>query len=130
LWIGALYPLLLLSRTPELLKVQKLMRSFGMLALGIVASLLLSGLYLATRVLQDQAELVNTAYGRSLLLKLSGVGVLLLLAAANKLVLVPKLLMAGSSTALQRSIRVEIAVAVYVLAVTSWLTTATGPSGI
>ncbi len=128
MWIGSLYPLLVLSRAVDIPQVKKLMHSFGVLALGIVGGLLLSGLYLATQVLQTPAELVNTAYGRTLLLKLVGVGALLLLAALNKLVLVPKLLAAGSTSALQTSIKIETGVALGVLVVTSWLTTMTGPA--
>jgi putative copper resistance protein D len=129
LWIGALRPLLHLSRTPDLPKVQELMRIFGVQALGIVAVLLVSGLYLATQLLQTPAELLTTPYGRVLLLKLLGVYTVLMLAAMNKLLLVPRLLSAGSATGLQKSIRMEWIVALLVLAVTSWLTTITGPAG-
>ena len=130
LWIGALYPLLLFSRRPERVQVQKLMRIFGTLALGIVAGLLLSGLYLVAQVLQTPSELWSTPYGRTLLLKLTGVCALLLFAAVNKLVLVPKLLLADTRAALRRSIGMELGVALVVLAVTSWLTTVTGPAGL
>lgn len=129
MWIGALYPLLQLSRTPELAKVLKLMRGFGALALCFVPALVLAGVYLLTQVLQVPQELVSTSYGLAFLLKLAGVCCLLLLAALNKLVLVPRLMVAGV-TALQRSIQVEIAVALFVLAVTSWATTATAPAGV
>jgi len=128
LWIGALYPLLHLSGTAELVKVHKLMRGFGALALCIVAALLLAGVYLATQLLQTPADLLTTSYGNTLLLKLTGVAVLLALAALNKLLLTPRLA-ANGVAGLQRSIRCEIALALYVVAVTSWMTTATGPAG-
>jgi putative copper resistance protein D len=129
LWIGALRPLLHLSRVPDLPKVQELLRLFGIQALGIVAVLLVSGVYLATQLLQTPAELLTTPYGRVLLLKLLGVYTVLMLAAMNKLLLVPRLLNAGSAAGLQKSIRMEWIVALLVLAVTSWLTTITGPAG-
>ncbi len=128
LWIGALYPLLQLSRTRDIQQVQTLMQRFGVLALGIVALLLVSGMWLATQVLQAPTDLATTAYGRTLLLKLVGVSGLLLIAAGNKLVLVPKLATTGSAATLQTYIRIEIGVALLVLAVTSWLTTITGPA--
>ncbi len=129
LWIGALYPLLQLSRVPDLPKVQELMRSFGVQAWGIVAVLFVSGVYLATQLLQTPGELLTTPYGRVLLLKLLGVYALLMFAATNKWLLVPRLVSSGSALALQKSIRMEWIIALLVLAVTSWLTTVTGPAG-
>ncbi len=128
LWIGALYPLLYLSGSPNISRVLHLMQGFGALALCMVAAIFVAGSYLLTQLLQAPAELVNTSYGLALLLKLAGVGGLLLLAALNKLLLVPRWLVAGAGP-LQRSIRFEMAVALYVVAVTSWLTTVTGPAG-
>lgn len=129
LWIGALYPLLLLSRERDLPRVQQLMRKFGAQALWIVAILLVAGLYLATQLLQAPSELLTTPYGRVLLLKVFGAYGVLMFAAMNKLLLVPRLVDVGSATALQKSIRMEWIVALLVLLVTSWLTTITGPAG-
>jgi putative copper resistance protein D len=129
LWIGALYPLLQLSRATDLLKLQRVMHNFGVQALGIVAVLLVSGVYLATQLLQTPVELLTTPYGRVLLLKLGGVYLLLMLGAMNKMLLVPRLVSSGSAAALQKSIRMEWIVAMMVLAVTSWLTTIVGPAG-
>lgn len=128
LWIGALAPLRELCRAVHVHKLQQLMVTFGRQAAGIVAVLVLSGTYLATRLLGSAAELLTTAYGRVLLLKLLGVYAVLMFAAMNKWLLVPRLLGAGSARALQKSIRMEWIVALLVLAVTSWLTTITGPA--
>ncbi len=128
LWTGALYPLWYLSGTAELVKVQKLMRGFGVLAVCMVVALVLAGIFLASQLLQNPGDLLTTSYGITFMLKLGGVVVLLLLAALNKLRFVPRLQEEGVGS-LQRSIRFEIAVALYVLAMTSWLTTATGPVG-
>jgi copper resistance protein D len=128
LWIGALYPLLQLSGSSDLPALQQLMQKFGRQALGIVASLLLSGIFLATQLLGSPSELLTTPYGRVLLLKIFGVYGVLMFAAMNKLLLVPRLVSSGSALALQKSIRMEWIVALLVLAVTSWLTTITGPA--
>jgi len=128
LWIGSLYPLLYLSSAADLAKVQKLMQGFGALAACMVAALLLAGIGLTVQLLQTPADLVTTSYGNTLLLKLAGVAALLLLAATNKLLLVPTLPAKGVKN-LQRSIRFEIVVALYVVAITSWMTTVTGPAG-
>ena len=129
LWIGALPPLLQLSRAADLPKLQQLMKTFGGQALGIVAVLIAAGLYLATHLLHAPAELLTTHYGRVLLLKLLGLYLLLMLAATNRWLLVPRLASSGSAVALSKSIRMEWIVALLVLAATSWMTTIVGPSG-
>jgi putative copper export protein len=130
LWIGALYPLLLLGRMDDIARVQQLMQLFGKLALGIVAALAVTGLYIALQLVEAPGDLVSTAYGRVLLLKILGVCALLMFAATNKLLLVPRLVPGSAATALplQRSIRAEWFVALFVLAVTSWLTSVVGPA--
>ncbi|MBL4572639.1 MAG: hypothetical protein JKY86_06160 [Gammaproteobacteria bacterium] len=47
----------------------------------------------------------------------------------NKLVVVPVLLSSGSTVRLQSAIRFELAVAVAILVVTSYLSTIVGPAG-
>lgn len=129
LWIGALYPLLLSSRADDIARVRELMREFGTLAVGIVAVLVLSGTYLAFQLVAAPGDLLGTAYGRVLLLKLFGVYALLIFAATNKLLLVPRLVPGEPASALplQKSIRAEWIVALLVLAVTSWMTSVVGP---
>ena len=137
LWIGALYPLLQLSRVDDAVRVQRLMRRFGALALGIVAVLVVTGVYLATQLVDAPRDLFATAYGRVLLLKLFGVYALLMFAAMNKMLLVPRLVSGAPAAAgqlraaaqLQKSIRAEWIVALLVLAVTSWMTSVVGPAG-
>ncbi|HEY0961006.1 MAG TPA: CopD family protein [Pseudomonadales bacterium] len=130
LWIGALYPLLQLSRSDDIARIQQLMRRFGEIALGIVAVLLVTGVFLATRLLDAPGELLGTPYGRVLLLKLFGVYALLMFAAMNKLLLVPRLsAQSAALRQLQKSIRAEWIVALLVLAVTGWMTSVVGPAG-
>lgn len=127
LWTGSLYPLLHLSTVADLPKVQRLMRCFGTSALLIVAVLLLSGIFLLTQVLHSFSDLFATDYGLTLLLKLAGASCLLALGAINKLLLVPRLTARNSASLLQASIKMEIVMALFILAVTTWLTTAVGP---
>jgi putative copper resistance protein D len=128
LWVGSLYPLLRLSVVEGLADVKRLMVLFGNLAVVIVGVLLLSGVLLLTQSIGSFEELFTTAYGRAFLVKLSGVVALLWLAAANKLLLVPELTTTNSARRLRLSIRMEILVACFVLAVTAWLTTVIGPA--
>lgn len=128
-WIGSLQPLLRLSATVETTRLQLLMRSFGTQAFWILALLIAAGVYLAMELLDAPSQLLTTPYGRVLLLKLFGVYALLMFAATNKWLLVPRLASQGSALALEKSIRMEWIIALLVLAVTSWLTTNVGPEG-
>lgn len=124
-WIGALGPLHSLSRRPEYLSdAATLGHRFGRVASIIVPVLLLAGLAMAWLLLGDLGALVNTGYGQTLLIKLGLVGVALTLAAANKLRFVPAMQSGDQKAArhLLRSIEIETAVILAVLAATATLT--------
>lgn len=127
LWIGALYPLLQLSRSPDLHVLRTGMKRFGDFATGIVLALFGAGIYLVFQLFNSWQELVTTAYGIGLLTKLFFVLQLLAIAALNRLILVPRLVAATDVSALQRSLRVEMLVASLVLAVTAYFSTVIGP---
>lgn len=124
-WVGILGPLWNLSRRPEHLdNAARLGHRFGQVAAVIVPALVLAGLLMAWLLLGDLGALVSTGYGLVLLIKLVLVGMLLTLAAANKLRFVPAM-QAGDSKAAQhlaRSIELETAVILSVLAATAILT--------
>jgi putative copper resistance protein D len=124
-WIGILGPLRALSRQSEhLAGAASLGHRFGQAALVIVPGLILAGLMLAWQLLGDLRALIVTGYGQTLLIKLLLVSVVLALAAANKLRFVPAM-QAGDDTAarhLARSIEVETAVILVILAATATLT--------
>lgn len=125
-WIGILGPLHALSQRPELLaSAANLGHRFGQAASAIVPALILAGLLMAWILLGDLRALVTTSYGQTILLKLLLVGTLLILAAANKTRFVPAM-QAGDEKAarhLTRSIEIETAVILVVLAATATLTT-------
>ncbi|KPD10499.1 copper resistance D family protein [Phaeobacter sp. 11ANDIMAR09] len=124
-WIGILGPLRALSRGPEHLEsAAHLGHQFGQAASVIVPVLILAGLLMAWLLLGDLTALATTGYGQTLLAKLVLVGVVLTLAAANKLRFVPAV-QAGDAQAgrrLARSIEIETAVILVVLAATATLT--------
>lgn len=130
LWVGSLYSLWLLSGVDDVPKIQKLLKMFGHVAVYIVAVLVLSGTFLLTMLLESFVELLSTSYGLTVLVKLTGVVVLLMLAATNKLILVPRLTQQNSARLLRLSIKIEIAAALCVLAATTWLTTSVGPANL
>jgi copper resistance protein D len=124
-WVGVLGPLRSLSRRPESLEsAAKLGHRFGQAAAVVVPGLILAGLIMAWLLLGELWSLVSTGYGLMLLVKLGSVGVLLALAAANKLRFVPAM-QAGDIQAAQRlarSVEVEAVVILVVLAATAALT--------
>lgn len=124
-WIGVLGPLRSLSRQSEHLDNAGLLgHRFGQVALVIVPVLILAGLVMAWLLLGDLGALVSTGYGQALLIKLVLVGMVLTVAAANKLRFVPAM-QAGDSKAAQhlaRSIEIETGVILVVLAATATLT--------
>ncbi|MGR1580835.1 copper resistance D family protein [Thalassobius sp. S69A] len=124
-WIGVLGPLHSLSRRPECLRnAAALGHRFGQAASVIVPVLILAGLLMAWLLVGDLRMLTTTGYGQALLIKLVLVGVVLALAAANKLRFVPAM-QAGDGTAarhLVRSIEIETGVILVVLAATATLT--------
>ncbi|MBF9049806.1 copper-binding protein [Roseobacter sp. HKCCD9010] len=124
-WIGILGPLRALSRQPEnLASAATLGHRFGQAASVIVPALILAGLLMAWLLLGDFRALVETSYGQALLIKLVLVGAVLTMAAANKLRFVPAM-QAGDGKAarhLVRSVEIETAVILVVLAATATLT--------
>ena len=129
LWIGCLYPFLQLSRSLDIEVLQNTLKRFGDNAIVILIALFLGGALMLYEQLESPMDLLNTGYGLALLLKLGLVLVVLGVAAMNKLVVVPVLLSSGSTVRLQSAIRFELAVAVAILVVTSYLSTIVGPAG-
>ncbi len=124
-WIGILGPLRALSTRPEYLSnAAKLGHRFGQMASVIVPAMILAGLIMAWMLLGDVRALTTTGYGQTLLIKTALLGVVLTLAAANKLRFVPAM-QAGDDKAarhLARSIEIETTVILMVLVATATLT--------
>lgn len=129
LWIGCLYPFLQLSQSLDLETLQKTLKRFGSDAIIILCMLFLGGALMLYELLESPMALINTDYGLALLAKLLVVLIILGVAALNKLIIVPVLVSSGSASKLQSSIRYELAIAVTILVVTSYLSTIVGPAG-
>ncbi len=114
-WLGALAPLvaLLWSRKGAALPV---VNRFSTSAVPVVAILALTGLTLAIIQLESLGALAATTYGIILSIKLALVAILLGLAALNRFRLTPALA-SGDAKPLSRSILLECAVALAILAV-------------
>jgi len=128
-WMGALLPLLIVSRSGDWPRVAATVARFGRLGLFVVGGLIAAGLCVLSMLLGGVTELWSSSYGRWITLKLGLVVCLLCMAAFNKLRLTPRLL-AGDPAAvriLRASIRIELLLGGLILAVTAILTTSAGP---
>ena len=126
LWLGSLWPLWLISRWANTEDCKKIMIFFGRSAVSGVLLIVVCGFWLAYQLLSDISALLLTAYGRTLLLKLGLVSLLLMLAATNKFYWVPKLDQDNFRRGLTRSITFEALIGVSVLGVTAIMTTVVG----
>jgi putative copper resistance protein D len=128
-WLGALAPLLIVSRNADATIIAATAARFGSSAVVVVGALMAAGIALLWMLLGDVTALWSSTYGRSVMLKLAFVGCLLCFAAFNKLRLTPRLL-AGDARAVQNlraSIRFEMILGAVILAVTASFTTLIGP---
>jgi len=125
-WLAALLPLRRMCvDADDLRALAMLADEFGRLAVVLVTMLVVAGLCYAALLLGSPAALVTSSYGLLLLAKIGLVGGLLLLAAWNRLRLVPALQRGehDASRHLRRVIEMEMGVAGGILLATSLLTT-------
>ena len=127
-WTGSLFPLWLACGQSKSLYLHKVMTSYGNVAVWVVVMLLISGGLITARLISGVDEFLTSTYGRGLVIKFLGVGLLLLLAARHKFNLVPPLASGSNAVQLRRSIAMECAIAFLVLIVTAYITTAVGPT--
>ncbi len=128
-WLGGLVLLGLAlrrrSRAVDAVGAGTLVARFSRLAFGTVVLLVAAGAILAWIEVRSGVALVTTTYGRTLLVKLGLVALVLLAAAYNQRRLVPSLRRAGDSTAalarLRSTVRFEVVGLVLVIAVTAVL---------
>jgi copper transport protein len=119
-WVGSLWPLRVLVRRLPAEQALPSVRGFSGIASVSVALLAVSGIILSAVQIGNVDAILASPYGRTWLLKISLVLVLLALATLNRLVLTPGL-SNGSRAGLSYSIAVEIAVVAGILATTSML---------
>jgi putative copper export protein len=125
--VGSLYPLYVLCEREPADAVLPVLRRFGVWGWGITGSLLVTGVFLLTQLVEAPGDMFTTPYGQLLSAKLLLVLALLGLGALNKFHLVPALQSAGAQR-LRKSIAAERALVLLILILTACLTTLTGPS--
>jgi copper resistance protein D len=126
LWIGVLTPLKRLASSPATYtSAADVGHRFGVVAMVTVPALIIAGGYMGYELAGSLEALVGTGYGQALIIKMLLVGLLLGLAAANKLRFIPALRAGDPAAAghLSKSISVEWLVILAVLGTTAVLTT-------
>ena len=126
LWIGVLTPLKrLASSSGTYALAADVGHRFGVVASVTVPVLIIVGGYMGYQLVVSFSALVGTGYGQALIIKVLLVGLLLGLAAANKLRFIPALRVGDPAAAnhLSKSISVEWLVILAVLGTTAVLTT-------
>ncbi|HEY2678292.1 MAG TPA: CopD family protein [Steroidobacteraceae bacterium] len=128
-WLGALLPLLIVANDGTEPQVAAVVGRFGKLALTAVGLLLAAGAILLWTLIVDASTFWSSAYGVMMATKLLAAGMLLCIAAVNKLHLTPRLMNRDPKAVglLRRSIRAEIVCAALILLITAAFTTLTGP---
>jgi putative copper resistance protein D len=126
LWIGVLTPLKrLASSSATYGSAAEVGHRFGVVATVTVPLLIIAGGFMGYELVGSLDALIGTGYGQALIIKVLFVGLLLGLAAANKLRFIPALRAGDSAAAnhLSKSISVEWLVILAMLGTTAVLTT-------
>ena len=126
LWIGVLTPLKrLASSSSTYASAADVGHRFGVVASATVPVLIIVGGYMGYQLVGSFTALVGTSYGQAMIIKVLLVGLLLGLAATNKLRFIPALRTGDPAAAnhLSKSISIEWIVILAVLGMTAVLTT-------
>ena len=126
LWIGILTPLRrLASSANTYANAANVGHRFGVIASFTVPALIIAGGYMSYQLVGSVAALTETRYGQALIIKVLMLGLLLGLAAANKLRFVPALRLSDPTGAshLSKAISAEWLIILAVLGTTAVLTT-------
>jgi putative copper export protein/mono/diheme cytochrome c family protein len=128
-WAGALWYLgwLWPVRAAAGGEVAAAARRLSSIGLGSVLVLFATGAYASQLHLWGPPALAGTAYGRALLAKLCGVGIVLVVAAVNRWRLVPAAARPAGSARLGRTVRLEAVLLAGVFALTGLLTAQAPP---
>ena len=124
-WLGSLIPFHRMSHSSEEENLPFIAHRFGVLGMGYIGALVIGGVGFAYNLLGGLSELFSTNYGNVLLAKVMLVTVILSLGAYNKFRVVPLFSdnYAIAAQKLRFSIRYECALALCILALSSFLTT-------
>jgi copper transport protein len=119
-WLGGLFWLVWLSQCDEA-ACRAEARRVSSLALVSVIVIFLSGLLETVLFLNTPSDLIRSDYGRLVLAKMIGLGILIAYGAYNRFGLLPQLDVAGGAEKLSRSVKQEIVVVTLVILIGGFL---------
>jgi copper transport protein len=108
-WLGGLLWLIVLERTSVEVVVTEAQRVSSLALAGVVV-MSITGLVQTKFFIGEWGELVRSAYGFFALVKVAGLGVLVLFGAHHRFRVMPRLAEAGTADRFARSLRTEVAV--------------------
>ena len=131
IWLGGLLLLVLAPNGPTddsyAWKFIDIARAVSETALLAVILILASGMVQSARFLGDLAALTGTSYGRGVLLKSTGLAVLVGFGAWHRFRVMPDLEREGARHGLRQTVRLETIVMLAVVMVAAWLARASPP---
>jgi copper transport protein len=131
IWLGGLLLLVLAPNGPTdesyAWKFIDIARAVSATALLAVILILASGMVQSARFLGDLAALTGTSYGRGVLLKSTGLAVLVGFGAWHRFRVMPDLEREGARHGLRQTVRLETIVMLAVVMVAAWLARASPP---
>jgi len=125
-WFGSLLPLHAVSGTERSAVAATIVDDFSRIAVWLVPAIFLAGLLMAI-LLIDRWATFREGYGLSLLIKIGGFAVLMVLAALNKWRYGPALAQGSATAEFQRAVAIEYVLICAVLMTTAVMTTLFSP---
>jgi copper transport protein len=92
--------------------------------MGTVVAVVLSGVVMTLIIIDDLSSLTDSTWGRILIVKVATVFAAGLIGAVHHWSVVPRLASRDVQIIFQRSVKIELAVLIAVIAVSSWLVVA------
>ena len=123
IWIGAVVGLVVVMLRDRDALGRVAVRAARMLV-GTVAAVVVTGSVMTAMIIDSPTDLVDTDWGRRLLIKLAAVAAAGLIGLYHHRVAVPTLHAGGSTAVFRRTLLAEMAVLVGVVVITSWLVVA------
>ncbi|HET7735521.1 MAG TPA: copper resistance protein CopC [Nocardioidaceae bacterium] len=121
-WVGGLFGLVLTLHRLDPSRGAEVLARFSMIAGGLVALVAASGSLMAWRILRSWDGIVDSPFGRLLVVKVAIVLVVLAVATMNRFWLLPRFVQGGGdSDLLRRTVRLEAAGLIAVLLLTGFL---------
>ena len=123
MWIGSVIGLAVVARTDRR-QLSAVAQRTATALMGTVAAVVLSGVVMTLIIIDDLSSLTDSTWGRILIVKVVTVLSAGLIGAVHHWRVVPRLASRDAQTTFERSVTIELAALIAVIAVSSWLVVA------